>query len=405
VNSEAPTIPGRRETSTSVAATIVAAALAAMFVGATLPTPLYPLYRRTFGFGEVVLTLIYAVYVLGNLTALIVFGRLSDQIGRRNTMLPAIVIGGTSASAFFLASSTPWLFAARALSGFATGLASGAATAWISELKSRKGGGSGAVTASASNFIGLAVGPLLSGVLAQVAPWPLKLSYLVYGVLLVAVGIAILAAPETVDQRVEQWSKLTLRPRLGLPKEFRLTFVSPAVTAFITFALVGFYAALIPNLLADSLHLPGPLAGGLIVFELFTAATLATVLGGNVKSRNAMLSGLALFPLSLVLLVFAELRHSMSLLLAAAAFGGVAASFGYRGSLEVVNDIAPKGQRSEIVSSYLVAVYCGNSLPVIGVGFLSAATNPPAAHVTFAIVIALLAGAGIAVGLKYAPTE
>jgi hypothetical protein len=50
---------------------IVAAELAAIFIGATLPTPLYPIYREEFGFGEVTLTLIYAVYVLGNVGALI----------------------------------------------------------------------------------------------------------------------------------------------------------------------------------------------------------------------------------------------------------------------------------------------------------------------------------------------
>ena len=54
-----------------------------MFVGAIMPTPLYPLFRAAFGFSGVTLTLIYAVYVLGNLMALLLFGRLADQIGRR----------------------------------------------------------------------------------------------------------------------------------------------------------------------------------------------------------------------------------------------------------------------------------------------------------------------------------
>ena len=40
---------------------VVALAFAVVFVGATLPTPLYPLYRSAFSFGGVTLTLIYAV--------------------------------------------------------------------------------------------------------------------------------------------------------------------------------------------------------------------------------------------------------------------------------------------------------------------------------------------------------
>jgi MFS family permease len=105
----------------------VAIALAVMFVGAILPTPLYPLYRQAFGFSGITLTLIYAVYVLGNVAALLFFGRLADQIGRRNTILPAIGFGIAGTLAFAFAAGTSWLFAARFLSGFSTGLAAGAA--------------------------------------------------------------------------------------------------------------------------------------------------------------------------------------------------------------------------------------------------------------------------------------
>src|ERR1700689_4316892 len=121
----------KRSGSHLLALTVVAGELALMFVGAILPTPLYPLYRQAFGFSGITLTLVYAVYVLGNLVALLFFGRLSDQIGRRITSLPAIGVGIAGAVVFAMASGTPWLFVARALSGFSTGLASGTATAWI----------------------------------------------------------------------------------------------------------------------------------------------------------------------------------------------------------------------------------------------------------------------------------
>src|SRR5271156_1208957 len=98
-----PVIPRHRY----FALAIVATELAVMFVGAIMPTPLYPLYRMEFGFSGVTLTLIYAVYVLGNLAALLFFGRLADQIGRRNATLPAIGVGIASAVAFALADSTP----------------------------------------------------------------------------------------------------------------------------------------------------------------------------------------------------------------------------------------------------------------------------------------------------------
>jgi MFS family permease len=390
--------------SRTVGLAIVATELGAMFVGAILPTPLYPLYRQAFGFSGITLTLIYAVYVLGNLIALLFFGRLSDQIGRRVTTLPAIGVGIASALVFAFAAGTPWLFAARTLSGFSTGLASGTATAWIAELYSDRGSGAAARIAAGANFFGCAAGPLLAGVLAQFAPEPLRLPFILYLVLLSGICIVIFFAPETLADP-KSISEVSLKPRLGVPRRIWLQFVAPAATSFATFALIAFYAALIPNLLAESLHQPAPLVAGAVVCELFGIAAVTILSTGRLESRAAMFCALALLLPSVCLLVGAEVARSMPLLIFAAALGGVAGGLGYRGSLEVVNRIAPADRRSEVVSSYLVVCFAGNSLPVIGIGLLSAAASDLTAHVAFAAVITALAGIAMLTGIKYAPKD
>jgi len=254
-----------------LALAIVAIELGAMFVGAILPTPLYPLYKQHFGFSGVTLTLIYAVYVLGNLVALLFLGRLSDQIGRRAVILPAIAFGIASAVVFAAAAGTAWLFAGRALSGFSTGLASGTSTAWIAELYGGAQRGLAARIAAAANFFGCAVGPLLGGLLAQFAIWPLQLPFYVYLIGLFVVAIAILFAPETIE-KPNRLGHASLKPRLGVPQNVRLQFIAPAVTGFATFALIGFYSALIPNLLADNLHVSAPAVAGALVCEVFGIA-------------------------------------------------------------------------------------------------------------------------------------
>src|SRR5690348_3948747 len=230
--------------SNRLAPTAVTAELGIMFIGAILPTPLYPLYREAFGFSGVTLTLIYATYVLGNSTALLLFGRLADQIGRRAASLPAVAIGMVSAGIFAAAQGTAWLFVARGVSGFSTGLASGAATAWIAELyagsdKGRDKGpdkGRAARIASAANFFGCAAGPLIGGLFAQFAFAPLRLCYVAFLVLLCAAAGAILLPRETVTQP-KLLSDIELHPRIGVPPGIRLQFVSPAVTGFVTFSL------------------------------------------------------------------------------------------------------------------------------------------------------------------------
>ena len=391
-----------RQRGNFVALAIVAVALAVMFVGAIMPTPLYPLYQRAFGFSRITLTLIYAVYVLGNLVALLLFGRLADQVGRRSASLPAIGIGIASAIAFAAATDTAWLFAAWALSGFSTGLAAGAATAWIAELYTGRRNGTAARIAASANFFGCAAGPLFGGLLAQFAPWPLRLPFLFYLVLLGAVAVAILFVPETVTNP-KRFGEASLRPRLGVPRSIRLQFVSPAVSGFATFSLIGFYAALIPNLLAESLHQPAPTVAGAVVCEVFGIAAITILSTAWLGSQAAMFGALALLLPAVWLLVGAELARSMPLLLGAAALCGVAGGLGYRGSLEVINRIAPADRRSEVVSSYLIALFAGNSIPVIGIGVLSATASAIVAHVTFAAVITVLAGIAALTGVKYGP--
>jgi len=77
---------------------LAASLVAGMFVGTALVTPLYDLYREQFGFGEITLTLVYAVYVIGNLFALAFFlfasfgndqGIPKSSCSRFETTLPA----------------------------------------------------------------------------------------------------------------------------------------------------------------------------------------------------------------------------------------------------------------------------------------------------------------------------
>jgi hypothetical protein len=242
----------------------------------------------------------------------------------------------------------------------------------------------------------------MAGLLAQFAAWPLQLSYVVYLGMLVAMAAVMLRVPETVREPVRRWERLSLRPRIGIPRQIRAQFLAPAITGFAIFALGGFYAALIPGLLRTSLHQQGPAISGAILCELFGVAAVVILLSHRLGSRASMLAGLALLPPALGLLVVAQRLGSMPLLLGGTALGGVAIALGYRGSLEVVNDIAPHDRRAEVLASYIVCCYVGVALPVIGVGVLTALANARIANLVFAAVIAILAVAALVTGMKFA---
>jgi hypothetical protein len=174
----------------------------------------------------------------------------------------------------------------------------------------------------------------------------------------------------------------------------------PAVTAFATFALLGFFAALLPNLIANSMHLHSPALSGALVAELFAASTITVIVTPTLAARTAMFAGLWLLPPSLALLLWAQFVASVMVLTSATALCGIAAALGFRGSLQEVNRLAPADQRAEMLSAYLLCCYTGNSLPAVGIALLSTRVGHWWANVAFAVVSAMLAFVALAVGAR-----
>ena len=375
----------------------VALVLMLMFMGATLPTPLYIIYRDELHFSQITLTLIYAVYFGGAITTAFFFGRLSDETGRRVAILAAVAISMVATFVFLFADSIPMLFLGRLLSGLGIPLAASAGTAWLAELCD--GRCKAASLSAGATLAGLGLGPLVAGIVAEYAPAPLVMPFLI----LLALGIAAAAItwllPETVRHRV-RWAKLSLRPRVGVPRSILGAFAAPAVTGFSAFSLLGFYSALTPSLLQRSLHVESHAIGGAVVFELYAVATLVLLRDAVAERARRHAVGARIAHPGARASRRCERAPSLPLLLIGAAVGGAAAALGYRGSLQLVNTIAPADARAETVSTYLVFCYAGVSLPVIGIGLLSAAETPAIADASFAIVIAAFALLAIAVDVR-----
>jgi MFS family permease len=141
---------------------------------------------------------------------------------------------------FLLATGLAMLFVGRAILGFAVGVVTGTATAWLAELSPGRDKARASNVASAVSLLGLGTGPLLAGVLAQYAPWPTKLAYAVELILLLLSCIVVWKARETVAARRQP---VSLRPRVGVPGPLWSAFVAPAAAGFSVFAVSGLLAA------------------------------------------------------------------------------------------------------------------------------------------------------------------
>jgi MFS family permease len=377
-------------------------AIAISFAGSTLVTPLYALYQARFGFSAVTLTIVYAAYVIGNAAALFFLGRISDRIGRRPVAFAAIALCALASAVFLVARNATWLFVGRIVTGLAVGLGSGTGTAWLSDLQPDDHGRATLLSAEA-NMGGIGAAPLVAGTLAAVAPAPLITPFIVYIAVMTLVAIAIGRARETVSRGALALE--LFRPAIGLPNKSRGAFLAAAITGFVVFGFVGFYAALLPSLLRQSMGLHNPAIGGAILGELFAVTMITMPATRRLSSRKAMLAGLATIIPGLCLLVVSRKAHSLLLLILGTACGGITLALGYRGSLEVVNTIAPPNQKAGVVSAYFLACFSGNALPVIGVGVLTMDFGPVAASEIFAVIMLALAVAGFVIGLSRYPRQ
>src|SRR6266852_2674524 len=95
------------------------------------PALTYGLYAQEWHLSHTVTAGIFAIYPIGVVVMLVGFGGVSDQIGRRATMLAGLFASLVGALLFAVAPDVRWLFAGRALMGIGVGLSVSPATAAI----------------------------------------------------------------------------------------------------------------------------------------------------------------------------------------------------------------------------------------------------------------------------------
>ncbi|MFE3108108.1 MFS transporter [Kitasatospora indigofera] len=370
----------------------------ATMTGTTVPTPLYPLYQREFGFSPLMVTVIFAVYALGVVAGLLVLGRLSDEIGRRPVVAVALLLAAGAAGLFLAADGLAWILAARVLSGLSAALITGSATAALLDLAPPDGRARAQSVAIAANMGGLAAGTLISGVLAQWAGSPLRLPWTVTLILLAAALPALVLVPESVRERTRP--ALRLQP-LRVPAGIRGAFLRAALTAGSGFAVLGVLTAVTGLFLGGLLHLTNHALTGLVVFLAFTCTALGQFATRVLPPRRALPVACAGLVLAAALIATALLAESAAPLVAGAAVNGLATGVAVGNGLGVINGGTPPQRRGEAVSTFFAILYSMLSVPVIGVGVLIQLAGLRTAGVVFSGLVALLA-AGVAVGLPRA---
>ena len=367
--------------------------------GATLPTPLYPIYSREFGISAVYITVIFAAYAVGVLASLLLFGKLSDRVGRRPVLIPGLVVSLVSSVVFLVASDTALLYVGRVLSGLSAGVFTGTATATMVDLAP---GGKRAVAtafAVAVNLGGLAAGGLLAGVLADVAPQPLRGPYVAHIVLLVPAFAGILLMPETAGRPPGE--RRFVLQRLRIPPELHGIFGRAATVGFCGFAVSALFGAVAPTVLVRLLDLHSHTLAGVLVFLLMSLSAAGQLTTSRFSQGAAFVLGCSLLVLGLGCLAIALLAKALAWLLISALAVGAGQGLVIGSGLAAINSRVSLERRGEAASTYFVVLYIGLMLPVVGDGFVGEAIGLQSAGVVFTAIVGavvLLVLASLAVG-------
>jgi MFS family permease len=378
----------RRQLGTTAAFGLVASIIGlALFASAT-PSPLYGLYQQEWHFSTPVLTLVYAVYCFGVLGALLLVGRISDDVGRRPVLL--IALGGLFGAGvlFTVANSVGWLFAARAVQGITTGVALGAAGAALLDLHPRGDGAHAGLINGVVSAAGIGAGAFVSSILVQYGPDQMVTPFIVL-LALIAIALAgTLALPEPVA-RVSRPRLTPQRPRV--PSSIRRPFILSGLGVLSSWSVGGLYLSLGPVLAAELMNTTNHLAGGAAVLAVAVPGALSQYLWKGLDARRAASIGSGVLAVGMLLTAASLSTGSAPVFLAATAIMGGGFGLAFLGALRSLTSVVPERNRAEVMSAFYVVAYLSISVPAVVAGLAVPGLGLETTFRIFSAIVAVLA--------------
>jgi predicted MFS family arabinose efflux permease len=383
-----PTLPPR------AAYALVGAVIGlALFASAT-PTPLYGIYRDLWDFSQIVLTLVYATYAFGVLAALLLAGRVSDEVGRRPVLLVALGTLVATSVLFMLADSVVWLFVARGLQGLATGLALGAASAALLDLHPRRDPNGVGLTNGVASAGGIGLGLLVSATLVQLLPAPRVLPYVLLFALFAVAFVGALLMPEPVEAR----SRLRLTPqRPSVPRSVRRPFLLAGLAVLSSWSVAGLFLSLGPQLSASVFDTKNHIVAGMSMFILAACGSVTQLALGRRPPWVGAAGGSVALAAGTAIIVAAASTDSAVLLLIGPVIGGAGFGLAFLGALRGLSAAIPADKRAAVMSAFYVVAYMSLSIPAVLAGI---GVTPLGLESTFEILGSVAAALALVVAVE-----
>jgi Sugar (and other) transporter len=380
----------------------VAFAFLIVMAFATLPSPLYGLYRTRDHLSAFTVTVIYAIFAGGTIAALLSVRFIAARVGRRGVMLIAIATMMVSAGLLAAWKALPGLLIGRLITGVAVGLVAGTAITYLIELRVRDDPHASPIRArnigTAVNVGALGIGPLIAGCLAQWVRLPLTLPYLLFVALGALALIGVAFAPET-GARAPAASAQSQAS--GSSRSVRILAPGAAAT-LAAFSANGLFAGLSGLFLATTFHHSSHALSGGTLFLVFTCGVASQLATAGLPASRVLVLGAVSMLIGLALLVISVRLStpSLALFLVGGALIGAGAGAVFKGTTGLVLEATAPENRLAMTSDLLIALFVGLSIPVIGAGVaLDQRASSADTVLGFAVLVGLgVVGAGALLG-------
>jgi len=339
------------------------------FAASATPIPLYDVYRRTEGLTYGDLSLTAVVYFIGAITALLVFGRISNHLGRKPVTFLAFGLAAAACIILLDVNGALPLIVARLLLGLSCGLASSAIAAYVVDSAPPALGWLSAVIVGNSPMVGLTLGALASGTLVEYGPYPRMLCYLLVLAEVAVIAVLVSRGRETVARKPGLVA--SLRPVFSLPHADRRLYPVSACLFVATWALGGFFQAYGPSIAADQLGSRSTVTAAIV----FSSFLLPSAIGGPLSARlspaRAQRMGIVFFTLAVGGVTFSVKTSMIGLFLAMSAFAGASQGVALTGSIRSLLEGVAARDRAGVLSLIYATSYTGAAVTSFLAGQLS----------------------------------
>ncbi|MEO7124239.1 MAG: MFS transporter [Lacisediminihabitans sp.] len=391
---------GRRTVSRGVAFTVFALTLVVLFASSAAPSPFFVLYQQEWGFPSWLLTFAFAIYALTLLIALLTVGSLSDHIGRRPVLIGALVLQVAAMALFAFAPNIETVVLARALQGIATGAATGALSAGLTDLATERNKAIGLTVISLAPVGGLAVGAIAAGVLIQSDASPIPTTFLAFAAAFVLALVFVVISPESVSGR--PGALRSLRPHVSVPALARVEFRAALPVFLAGWMVGGLFLGLVPEILRDTFHLESGLVSGGAIAVLSGVGALSIYLSRRVRARRVIVSASVALVAGITIFIVAVVFESLALfgpipfvlLAIGTVFAGVGFGMAFAGEMRVIAPLAEAHQRAELFAATYIVCYLSLGLPAIIAGLAIGTFHLVPTTIGYALIIIASAAIG-----------